>query len=237
MQSLFVTGTDTGVGKTVVCGLLAGYLRGLGIGIVTQKWIQTGGDTGDNDLTAHCHWAGGGDEAWTGFEEDRVPCRYAMPASPHLAATQAGQPVNTDRIQAAFARLVAVFDCVIVEGIGGTLVPIDERRLVVDIVQKLRLPTLVVVANKLGAINHTLLTVEALRARKLEILGLIFNDCPDTDPDIAENNPGIVEQHTGIPVLGRLPWTSKVSTAEKAFIPIGERLMTHREWIEYNTSD
>ena len=225
MFSLFVTGTDTGVGKTVVCGLLAGFLRQRGCRVVTQKWIQTGTQTGDNDLATHAHWAGGDDPVWQDYESERGPSAYPLPASPHLAAARVDQPVDLDRIAAAYHHLAGAFESVIVEGSGGLLVPVDGQRLMVDMVQTLDLPVLVVVGNKLGAINHTLLTVEALRTRNLRILGLLFNDDPAGDPVVTADNPGIIAQHTGVPVLGRLPWVLDVAAAQSAFVPIGETLI------------
>jgi dethiobiotin synthetase len=229
MQSLFVTGTDTGVGKTVVCGLLAGYLRGRGLSVITQKWIQTGTQAGDRDIDAHDRWAGGADPAWAGYADLRMPCAYALPASPHLAAAQAQQPVDCARIRHAFQGLTDHFDCVVVEGIGGVLVPIDDRTLAVDLVRDLSLPVLVVTANRLGTINHTLLTVEALRTRGLVVLGLVFHAVPNEDPIIAADNPRIVAAHTGVPVLGQLPWSEDVTEQQRAFTSIGAAILERLE--------
>ena len=225
MRSIFITGTDTGIGKTVVCGLLAGYLRDQGIDVVTQKWIQTGTQDGDSDIAAHAAWAGGEDLGWANLADLRVPCAYPLPASPHLAAAQTQEPVNIERIHKAYQALAARFESVLVEGIGGVLVPIDHNRLVVDIVRELTLPVLIVSANRLGTINHTLLTVEALRARDLDILGLVFHEVPAQEPLVAADNPKVIAAHTGLPILGQLPWSTEITVQQEAFRPIGAALL------------
>jgi len=224
MPAVFITGTDTDVGKSVVCGLLAGYLRQRGASVVTQKWIQTGQD---RDLCAHAHWAGGEDASWAHHAEDRNPLTYALPASPHLAARQDGKTVALSCMRVSCERLCHHFDWVLVEGIGGLLVPLDEKNLVVDVACDLDLPVLVVVANRLGAINHSLLTVEALRRRQMRILGLVFNEVPEQHPAIAADNPHIVAQHTDLPVWGPLPRTRDVVTLQGAFEPVGHQLWTN----------
>ncbi|MFC1763971.1 dethiobiotin synthase [Planctomycetota bacterium] len=226
MRSVFVTGTDTEVGKTVVCGLLAAYLQTQGHRVITQKWIQTGTQDGDEDVTSHAAFMNGVEDA-TLWSNKRVPYRFALPAAPHLAATQEGRIINESTITAAFTDLQSAFECVVVEGIGGLLVPIDGQRLVVDLAQDLSLPVLVVVANKLGAINHTLLTIEALRQRKMDIVGLVFNDVPDQDPAVAADNPHIIGQHTGLDILGHLPWSRPVTTLVEPFKAIGARIAAY----------
>ena len=100
------------------------------------------------------------------------------------------------------------FDCVVVEGIGGALVPYNSKNLVIDIAKELNLPVLLVAGNKLGAINHILLTLEALESRKLEILGIIFNNLEEQDRTILRDNPRIVEKLSKVKVLGIFPWIS-----------------------------
>lgn len=221
MPAIFITGTDTGVGKTVVCGLLAGYLRQQDQSVVTQKWIQTGED---RDLREHAHWAGGEEPSWADHAADRNPLCYTLPASPHLAARQDGKAVEGACLRTAFHRLDHLYDWVVVEGIGGLLVPLDGQSLVVDVAQELALPTLIVVANRLGAINHSLLTVEALQRRNIPILGLVFNDVPGEHPIIAADNPRIVSEHTKLPILGSLPRSAHVTVLQQAFAAVGQQL-------------
>ncbi len=226
MPAIFITGTDTGVGKTVVCGLLAGYLRAQNQSVVTQKWIQTGED---RDLNEHARWAGGEEASWADHAADRNPLCYTLPASPHLAARQDGTTIESARLRQAFQRLDRLYDWVVVEGIGGLLVPLDEQSLVVDVAQELALPTLIVVANRLGAINHSLLTVEALQRRQMPILGLVFNDVPGEHPTIAADNPRIVSQHTKLPILGSLPRSAHVTVLQHAFAAVGQQLWAKLE--------
>ncbi len=131
-----------------------------------------------------------------------------MPASPHLASRAEGKSISSLKIIKAFKSLSNKFDFVLVEGVGGALVPYDQGHLVIDIVKDLSLPVLVVAQNKLGAINHTLLTIEALRARKLKILGIVFNNVKGENKRILNDNPRIIKALSKDKVIGALPWIS-----------------------------
>ena len=227
MRSLFVTGTDTDVGKTVVVGLLARYLRSQGHRAITQKWVQTGTHDYPCDLPTHLELMGADVETIRGYERDVNPYAFALAASPHLAAARENTRIDTQRIVASFRRLEAAFDTVIVEGAGGILVPLNEKELFIDVAADLDLPVLVVAANKLGAINHTLLTVEALQARNVEILGIVFNAIDrDQDETVIQDNPEIVAAFARVPILSRLPWSQDVEWLYASFEPIGENITT-----------
>lgn len=189
MSGVFVTGTDTGVGKTFVTRLLAGYLRDAGNTVTTQKWIETGVRRIRNSVS------------------DRAPYVFKFPASPHLAARREGRKISKNRIKKSYRALCRRYEYVIVEGTGGALVPFCEKELIIDIVEELGMPALVVVGNKLGAINHTLLTVEALRKRKIPIIGIIFNNIfSGTKKKILQDNVHIISKMTGERILGELKW-------------------------------
>lgn len=225
MRSVFVTGTDTGVGKTIVVGLLARYLRRQGPRAITQKWVQTGTRDYPCDLPTHLELMGAGAETIRGYEHDVNPYAFALAASPHLAAAHENARIDTQEIVAGFRRLEAAFDLVIVEGAGGILVPLNEKELFVDVAVDLDIPVLVVAANKLGAINHTLLTIEALKARSVEILGVVFNTVDqDQDEAVMEDNPEIVAAFARIPILGRLPWSQDTERLYRDFEPIGKSI-------------
>lgn len=178
MPVIFVAGTDTGVGKTVVTKLLARYLSDRGYKVAAQKWVETG------------------------VARSRALYSFKLAASPHLAAKGEGKKIDVAKIKKALKTLSQKYDFVIVEGTGGLLVPLDGKTLFIDIVQRLKLPVVLVAANKLGAINHTLLTLEALRARKIETLGVIFNNVSNREnPIILKDNPMIVKKFFGnIPI-------------------------------------
>lgn len=224
MSGLFLTGTDTGVGKTVITGYLAAYLRVAGLRVVTQKWVQTGCDEEPTDLQMHA--ALGGEPAEEDASSLRCPYRFKFPASPHLAAALEGRAVDPERIRSAYRQLEEQCDLVLVEGVGGVDVPLTEHLLLADLVAELGLPALVVVANRLGCINHSLLTVEALRARGIAVVGLVFDRLsPDGEPEVLRDNPGIVSAFSGVPVLGQMPRLNEIRNGAEEFRPIGDALM------------
>ena len=149
------------------------------------------------------------------------PYVFALPASAHLAAEGEHQAIDPLRIQQCYKALTERFATVLVEGMGGALVPYSRNALLIDIAGQLDLPVLIVVGNKLGAINHTLLTVEALRSRDMTVLGMVFNRIEDVDEEIALDNPKIVEDLTGLPVLGSLPCLRDTGQLRQPFDPIG----------------
>ena len=159
MKAIFITGTDTGVGKTTVSGLLGRFISDRGYLPVAHKWIQTGKE---NFPTDYLQW--------------EFVYKFKFPSSPHLAASLEKKAISVNKIKNSFRSLKKKFDFVIVEGIGGALVPFNRRNLVIDIAKKLNLPVLIVANNKLGAINHTLLTIEAIKMRKMKVIGIIFNN-------------------------------------------------------------
>ena len=190
--TLFVTGIGTDVGKTVAAALLTRALR-------ADYWkpVQAGTAPATDGGTvaalvpgAVCH-----PEAY----------RLALPASPHAAAAAEGLTLTLEHILAARPRTT---NRLIIEGAGGVLVPLAPGLLLVDLIAALNVPVVVVSRNYLGSINHTLLTVEALRARHIPIAGLIFNGPPTPATE------GFIEQHTNLPVLLRIPEMEEV-TAEQ----------------------
>jgi dethiobiotin synthetase len=178
MNAIFVAGTDTGVGKTYITNALARYFSGKGYRVATQKWVETG------------------------VRKSTAVYSFKFAASPHLAAKLEGKKVKIEKIKEELKKLSRDFDIVIVEGTGGLLVPITEKKLFIAVVQELKLPVLLVAANRLGAINQTLLSLEALRARKIKVLGVLFNNISKkTNKLILKDNPRIVRKFTGeIPV-------------------------------------
>ena len=226
LNSIFITGTDTGVGKTLVTGLLAGYLSETGMNVVTQKWVQTGCAGDSSDIKRHLELMEKDESDFSGFKRDMVPYNLSFPASPHLAAKKEKINIDPEKIENSFRRLEAEFDMVIVEGVGGAKVPLNKETLIVDIAQELRLPVLIVAENRLGTINHTLLTIEAIKNRKLPILGIIFNRASeDGDPEVLEDNILIVDELGGEDVLGELPYSEDDDMLRRLFAPIGNKVL------------
>jgi dethiobiotin synthase len=191
--SLFVAGTDTGVGKTVVSALLLARYGAAG-GPVYWKPIATGArDERDRDTVA---------ELVPGATTAAEAYLFADPVSPHLAARRDGTPIELERIVSRWRELRRTFPerAFVVEGAGGLLVPLDESgTLVVDLVRALALPVLLVARSTLGTINHTLLSLEALRARAIDVAGVVL-----VGPPQAENREAIAARGR-VHVIGEVP--------------------------------
>jgi dethiobiotin synthetase len=230
LKAIFVTGTDTGVGKTLITGYLARYLSDKGYSVITQKWIQTGCKRGiPEDIKTHIKLIGRGIGKVKEFLPHVAPYAFKPACSPHLAAKIENKKINAEKIKKSFRFLSKKFDFVIVEGVGGALVPFNERKLVIDIAKELDLPVLVVAGNKLGAINHTLLTIEALNSRKIKIIGAVFNNIGKGEKYILKDNPDIVKRLSGQKVLGILPYGKADGKLYQKFIPIGQEIV--KSWI------
>lgn len=183
MNGIFITGTDTGVGKTVATGLLAKFLLEQRVSVITQKWAQTGGGRGA-DIDRHLKLMGIKKSQIRQYLPYIQPYVFKFPGSPHLAARLEGKKIDPEKIKKSFRFLASKFDFVLVEGSGGVLVPFDNNRFLIDIARDLGLAVLIVAANKLGAINHTLLTIEAVKKRKMNLLGVVFNNYRSKDSKI-----------------------------------------------------
>lgn len=210
MRGLFVTGTDTGVGKTEVsCAILAGA-RAAGLDVAAMKPAESGVTAGEpSDSQRLLAAAGGGDDPAL-----VCPYRFAAPLAPAVAARLAGVEVRLEAILAAARALAARHQALLVEGAGGLLVPLTPAETYADLAVRLALPVLVVARAGLGTVNHTALTVEALRARGLRVAGVILNrTAPGDDPSVP-HNAGEIERLTGAPVLASLPWCADIAGRE-----------------------
>lgn len=221
----FVTGTDTGVGKTRVSAALLQALHQAGHARVV----------GMKPVAAGCEWV---DEAW--LNEDVAALRaagtlavppvfdnpYALPEplSPHLAARRAGECIDLDHIEASFHALRQHADAVVVEGAGGFIVPMSEPDPLTgegcwatsaDLAVRLRLPIVLVVGMRLGCLNHALLTQEAIAARGLKLAGWVANHI---DPAMAaqDENVATLRARLQAPMLARWPWSPQARQAELA---------------------
>jgi dethiobiotin synthetase len=201
-QGLFVTGTDTGVGKTVVAAGIAGALRDRGINAGVMKPFQTGA------IKTPLGWSAPDAyflKAASGVDDEIdliCPVCLELPLAPSVAAKLTGSRVTIDDILPSFEELSRRHPFLIVEGAGGLGVPIDGKVTMRDLANKISFPLLIIAKPGLGTINHTLLTVEYALATNLKIAGIVISNYPD-DPGIAERtNPNAIEKMTGVPVLG-----------------------------------
>lgn len=203
-RGYFVTGTDTGVGKTYVSCLLVRALVGAGLKVAVMKPVAAGLEPdGSNEDVRLLSVASNvlADRA------DVNPYAFAPPVAPHIAAELAGVSVQLDRIQRAYANLQRQSDVVVVEGAGGLLVPLNSELDMSAIPLQLDLPVVLVVGMRLGCLNHALLTVEAIRQRGLKLAGWIANEI---DPEMAENERNMKTLMSCIsgPFLGKVGWQS-----------------------------
>ena len=209
MKSVLVTGTDTGVGKTMLCRFLASDLRQKGVNVITQKWVQTGCGQ-DDDIRDHNLFPLPAWKEVENLDDLRTPYRLKYQASPHLAADREDIRIDIEKIETSYARLCRYFDLVLVEGSGGVLVPLTGEVLLADLAARLSMAAVVVVRNQLGCINHTLLTLEALHARGIPVLGTAFNRMSaDGDETILRDNVKTVSLISHIPILGEIPFLEK----------------------------
>jgi dethiobiotin synthetase len=195
LKGVFIAGTDTGVGKTWVTTRLIEGLRSRGIRAVGMKPVECGGR---DDSTA-IMMASGGRES--GLTLDEVnPVTFPEPLAP--AAANPPIRLDFDRIRSSFETLANRYDCVIVEGAGGWYVPLDHERTMADLAAMPGLPVLVVAANRLGVLNHTLLTVRAIQAQGLECCGIFLNDlAADSDLSCQSNARVLREILPGLEVF------------------------------------
>jgi len=207
IKGIFVTGTDTGVGKTFVSAGIARALRVRGIGVGVMKPAETGcrsrgGKLIPADAIALMRSAEAADPL------DLVnPYRFLPPLAPMVAAQQEGRTIETRKIKEAFRLLKKKHEFLIVEGAGGIMVPLTSRTSYLDLAAELRLPVLIIARPGLGTINHTLLTIMALHARRVPIAGTVFNHSTDGRQGRAERtNPSIIERLSGVPVLGQVQY-------------------------------
>lgn len=195
MTTYFITGIDTDIGKTYATGVLARHLLACGKSLITQKLIQTGtaGDIADDIIT---HRRLMGTDLYE-VDKDGTTCPITLtkPASPHLSARLAGRVVDLGMIDEATARLSKQFDIVLLEGAGGVLVPLTDTLLSLDYIAKHHYPVIVITSARLGSINHTLLTLEAIKARGLRLFAVIFNHHFDGDDDISSDTPNFLQQY------------------------------------------
>jgi dethiobiotin synthetase len=195
-MNFFITGTDTGVGKTHTVVQLLRLLRASGLRCAGMKPICCG-DRRDAQLLLTA-----GSEGLTIDEIN--PIWLKTPAAPLAAALTEQVEIDIGRILEAVADLKRRFDCVLVEGVGGWLVPIRADYFVSDLAAEIKLPVLVVAANRLGCLNHSMLTIDNVRSRSLNCAGLVLNN-PDDSGDVAvSTNEDILRQITDVPVLAGL---------------------------------
>jgi dethiobiotin synthetase len=200
LNGVFVTGTGTEVGKTVVAAAIARTLAADGNRVAVFKPAVTGLDEPAETDHALLRRASGSQQG----DEEIAPYRYGPPASPHLAATMAAEEIEPARLVAAARTATAGADVLVCEGVGGLLVPLANDYLVRDLAVELALPLVIAASPGLGTINHTLLTIEAARAAALEVAAVVLTPWPEEPSPIEQSNRETIQALGNVP-LDTLP--------------------------------
>lgn len=211
MRGVFITGTDTGVGKTVIAGALVVRLKGLGVNVGVMKPIETGvtADIAQTSDAVRLRRAAGVLDPL-----DRIsPYRLPAPLAPLDAARRAAISIESGPILQAYRHLAAQHHCLVVEGIGGVMVPITAQWTVCDLIAQLCLPALIVGRAALGGINHALLTLHALRAREIPVLAIALNLTHSSRHTSAggeqeRSTLDLLRSLSGVPVVSPVPYES-----------------------------
>lgn len=223
-NSLFITGTDTGVGKTYVASHLLQFLISRKLNAGYQKWVATGNLGIPDDLLISLKT--GGIILDESMLDSLVPYRFQYPASPHLAAKIENKTVDPAKITQAYRKMAGLYNFLIVEGVGGILVPLTGKLLLADLLTELAIPTLVVARSGLGTLNHTLLTLESLRHRRIPVLGVVCCDSNDNvDEQIIASNMETLAAFGGVTLFGRLMRLEERDKRIQAFAPIGQAIL------------
>jgi len=213
VSGVFVTGTDTGVGKTFAsCALLAAW-RARGLRASGMKPVASGSENTPHGLRNEDALALIAASDPAPDYDDCNPFAYAPAIAPHVAARLARKPVSLDAIVAAHARIAARADRVLVEGAGGWLAPFSETLAQADLARALKLRVVLVVGVRLGAINHALLSARAIRADGCALAGWIANRI-DPDMPYADETIAMIAARIGAPLLGALAWNDAATTLD-----------------------
>ena len=208
---IFITGTDTEIGKTVVAGGLAAVLKAAGVDVGVMKPIASGGIKHKGRIVSEdaifLKHAAQVDDALNLIN----PICLRHPLAPSVAAEIEGVSIDLRQIDEAFAELCHRHEFMVVEGVGGIAVPICEEMLVAEMAQRFQLPLLVVARPNLGTINHTMLTVEFARSYNLELRGIVLNASQEESKGLAEEtNPKELARLTNLPILGTVPFDERL---------------------------
>ena len=207
-KGVFITGTDTEVGKTIIAGGLARLLRNMGINVGVMKPVETGGEYKKGKLV-------GKDTEYL-VRMSKIQDTYShinpyilqRPLAPYVAAKLEGKSIHRRKILASFRNLMDKYDFLIVEGCGGFLVPITSNCMISDLARDMKLPVIIIARAGLGSINHTLLTLDHARRSGIKVIGVIINKISRNIQTSEKTNPQIIKTFGKVPILGVIPYTS-----------------------------
>lgn len=215
-KTYFVSGIDTGTGKTAAAGAMLAWLLARGADATSMKLVQTGCEGIAEDLAVHRSMCGTGETA-DDAEGLTAPQVFRFPSSPSLSARLEGREVDVERIAAAARELSVRHDILLAEGAGGMLVPLRGMTLAADFAAEQGWPLILVTSGRLGSLNHTILSLEAAKARGMDCAGVVFNEHPAADPLIADDTRRETVRH-----MRRLGFAPRIATLP-ALPPDGSR--------------
>lgn len=216
LKTVFITGTDTEVGKTAVSAGLAAYLsirKRMDVGVMKpfESGVAKSANPVLRDASLLKFASGTGDTL-----DEITPYRFEAPLAPLPASEREGMSIDISLVSDVFRRLKTSHDVLIVEGAGGILVPITRDFFFTDLMKLWSVPVLVVARLGLGTINHTLLTVKYLQTAGIHVIGVVLNNAEGSTDDSAESNPEMLAHFMDVPVLGIFPHVQGLQTSEKA---------------------
>jgi dethiobiotin synthetase len=227
VPDLFITGTDTGVGKSVVSLLIMQLLFAGGRRPFYVKLFQTGcdhaGDVHSDARFIYEHTA-----ALTGRDPGAsVIFCHRLPRAPYYAAERSRERIDLDLVRKQVAEIRRMFSPLVIEGAGGLLVPVTREKMVVDMIKELECRLLLIARAGLGTINHTLLSLEALRHRNVEPLGVVLVDAgmPPAEPDLVDENIDAIQRFGGVPVAGVIGRIADFKRPPDSVYEVVERLL------------
>ncbi len=206
MNGFFITGTDTGVGKTLIAGAIARALSLNGRRVGVMKPFESGcrrdgAAVVPADAVLLRNMAGSQDDL-------ALICPYAFerPLAPGVAADLEQVPISLEKVQKIFNQLSAHYDIMLVEGAGGLMVPVSAEHLIIDTIRLLQLPLIIVARTALGTINHTLLTVREAQRAGIRVCGIILNKVSAGQDEAEDTNPEVIRKFSNVPLLGQVPY-------------------------------
>ena len=223
MKAYFITGTDTGVGKTAITAGLAGTMRKLGVNVGVMKPIATGipQKTGfkSSDVTLLV------DASGTKDSEDLINTVFLpIPTSPYDATKILSLPIDMPLILTKFTKLLSVHDVLLVEGIGGVMTPITKNFFVADMIKAMNIETIIVTRATLGTLNHTMMTYQMCKDHNIKVKGIIINNFDEKGTAAEKNAPVTLHEITGLDILGVVPFIKDYNKIDSMIEIVGKKI-------------
>ncbi|TAJ06879.1 ATP-dependent dethiobiotin synthetase BioD [Marinilabiliaceae bacterium JC017] len=227
MSTYFITAIDTDAGKTIATGLLGKHFLEAGKDVVTMKLAQTGCTEISEDIYMHRQLMGQ-QLTEADFVGETCPYLFPFPASPHLAAQMDGREISGLALENAVRLQETKHEWVLVEGVGGLMVPLNPHVLVADFIEEQQFPVILITSGKLGSINHTLLTLEVMKSRGIQLYGVVYNHYPVSASEITADSRLVIRHQMDklfpealwgeIPLMDNLVQGGKIHLSENWFV-------------------